>query len=267
MKTHYTLGVIGGGFMAQAIVFGAIGCQYLGCHEIIVGEPSEEKREIWTRAHVSVTNDNRVVAQSCDYLLFAVKPQTFPEVAEALRECKLPVLVSIMAGVSKAGIRSKLCDAEKIVRVMPNLPCSVGMGAIGLDASELSGQEREFVIGLFSSVGKVEEVEEGLLNAVTGLSGSGPAYVYYFLQALIEAGARQGLSEEQARELALQTVKGGVEMAERNSNKSLEQLIAAVSSKGGTTVAALGVLEERNVKGSFCDAVSAAVKRAEELSQ
>lgn len=261
-----TLGVIGGGFMARAIVEGAISTHFLKPNEIAVSEPAEEKREAFAKLGVYVTDNNRELAEHAQYLLFAVKPQTFPTVAEELKGVQLPVLISIMAGKTKQTISSALGSAKKIARVMPNLPCSVGEGMSGIDASSLSCTEKEFVLGLFSSVGKVVETEETQLGVVTGISGSGPAYVYLFLKSMIEAGVKEGLSEEQAKTLVMQTVRGGLKMAETSSS-SLDELIAAVSSKGGTTVAALDSFAKDDFAGSVERAVSAAVRRAEELSQ
>ena len=135
-----------------------------------------------------------------------------------------------------------------------------------VDASELDEAGRNFVLGLFLSVGEVIETEEGQLNAVTAVSGSGPAYIYLFLRALIHAGEEQGLRREQAEQLAFQTMAGGLSMA-RTSGRSLDDLIAAVSSKGGTTVAALKSFEKDGFEAAVARAVDAAAKRARELSE
>lgn len=266
MKKKFRLGVIGGGFMANAIVKGAIRTQFLVPQEIAVSEPNEEKRAALSKTGVAVFTDNRLLASDCDYLLFAVKPQTFPVVAEELKGCNLPVLMSIMAGKTKKSLRDAVGANAKVARIMPNLPCCVGEGMSGIDAESLSEEEKKFVFGLFSSVGKVAEVKESLLNAVTGVSGSGPAYVYLFIKSLAEAAVKEGLTQEQAIGLAIQTVKGGVKMAEE-SEKSLDELIGAVSSKGGTTVAALNSFADDGFEDIVGRAVSAAVRRAEELAQ
>lgn len=260
------LGVIGGGFMAKAIIEGAIAKKILPPREIVVGEPNAEKRKAFAALGVGVTADNRALAARCRYLLFAVKPQVFPAVAEELKGLALPVVISIMAGKTKQSIRSALGCSDQIARIMPNLPCCVGAGASAVSAETLSAEVRGFVLGLFSAVGSVTEVDESLLNAVTGISGSGPAYVYLFLKSLIEAGEEAGLSAECAKSLAIQTIKGGVAMAE-SSSASLDDLIAAVSSKGGTTVAALDSFAQDDFAGSVHRAVAAAVRRAEELAK
>lgn len=265
MQKRVTLGVIGGGFMAQAIVKGAILKKYLRADEILVSEPDAGRRTVFSDLGIGVCCDNCEAAESCDYLLLAVKPQVFPVVAEEIKRNALPVLISIMAGKTRERIRHAT-GAQKIARIMPNLPCSVGAGMAGMDTSWLSESEATFVRGLFQAVGEVVEVKEDLLNAVTGVSGSGPAYVYLFYRSLVQAGVSQGLNEEQAAKLTAQTIIGGMEML-RVSGKSPDELIAAVSSKGGTTLAALDSFAKDDFSGSVERAVAAAVQRAKELSE
>ena len=265
MKKHRTLGVIGGGFMARAILSGALSKGILSTDDILVCDPSADCREYFAGLGIAVSTDNRDAVRTCEYLLFAVKPQTFPAVADELRGEPFPVIISIMAGRTKEGIRRET-NASAIARVMPNLPCSIGVGMTAIDASELSEPARQFVLGLFLSVGKVIETEESLLNAVTAVSGSGPAYVYLFLRAVIEAAVEQGLRQDQAETLVYQTFAGGLSMAQ-TSGKSLDELITAVSSKGGTTIAALDSFRNDGFEKSVVRAVSAAALRADELSQ
>lgn len=265
MKKHYTLGVIGGGFMARAIVSGALAKNVLTAGDILVCDPSEDSRAYFRTQGIDVSEDNRDAVKNSDYILFAVKPQTFPSVAAELKGEHFPVVISIMAGKTKDSIL-RATGAEKVARIMPNLPCSVGAGMTAIDASDLDEAERNFVLGLFLSVGEVIETEEGLLNAVTAVSGSGPAYIYLFLRALIHAAEEHGLRSEQAATLAFQTMEGGLTMA-KTSGKSLDALIAAVSSKGGTTVAALDSFRGDDFEGSVSRAVAAAARRAGELSE
>lgn len=268
MRKKYKLGIIGGGFMAKSIADGALACGFLSPQEIAVSEPDSARARLFADKGIAVYTDNREVAKNSEYLLFAVKPQIFPFAAECLRGTALPVVISIMAGRTKNSIRTVLANENvRIARAMPNLPCSVCAGMTGIDVSELDKEEAAFVSELFSSVGKVKLVKEELLNAVTGISGSGPAYVFLFIQALTAAGVEHGFSDEEARELALQTVKGGAELVEMSPDKSLNSLIESVSSKGGTTVAALESFKRDSFEPAVLRAVSAAVKRAEELSE
>lgn len=268
MDKRYVLGIIGGGFMARAIAEGAIGSGFLSPENIIVGEPDRKQAEYFLSRGIAVCIENKTVAECCGYLLFAVKPQAFAEAARGLSGTDLPVIITIMAGVTKERIKRELTSPQlKIARVMPNLPCSVGKGMTGVDALDLERKDREFVMGLFSSFGKTIGVREEQLNAVTGISGSGPAYVFLFLQALMKAGEEQGFTQEEAKTLALQTVAGGVALAESQREKSFQELIAAVSSKGGTTLAALACLQAGGFEETVSRAVDAAVHRAEELSR
>ena len=265
MKKDYTLGVIGGGFMARAILSGAMAKGILSAEEILVCDPSEDCHTFFTKLGVDTSHDNHDAVRKSKFLLLAIKPQTFPAVADELRGEHFPVVISIMAGKTKESIR-KATGAEKVARVMPNLPCSIGEGMIAVDASELDEVGRNFVLGLFLSVGEVIETEEGQLNAVTAVSGSGPAYIYLFLRAFIAAAEEQGLRRDQAEVLAFQTMEGGLAMA-KTSGKSLDELIAAVSSKGGTTIAALDSFRADGFEESISRAVAAAAIRAGELSE
>ena len=255
MEKQCKLGVIGGGFMAQAIVLGAIGQRFLRPDEVIVSDPSEARRDYFASLGIETTLLNRVAAERSSYLLLSVKPQTLPEVAARLCDVVLPPVISIMAGVKKDNIRAALETNAPIARVMPNLPCSVGMGMAAIDVSEMAQDGQEFVFGLFGATGLTLSVREEALNAVTALSGSGPAYVYLFLQALIDGGMRCGLEEQDARLLAIQTLKGGAAMAEANPDTPLEELIKAVSSKGGTTLAALEVLRRNDFPETVVKAI------------
>lgn len=264
MKNQRILGVIGGGFMARAILSGAIGKGMLSAEDIIVSDPDAGSRDYFENLGVAAVSDNRR-ALACKYLLLAVKPQTFSLVADELKGEHYPIVISIMAGKTKKAI-SAATGAAQIARVMPNLPCSIGCGMTAVDATMLDADAGHFVLELFHAVGEVIEVEERLLDAVTALSGSGPAYIYLFLKALISAGEAQGLSGAQARTLAFQTMEGGLAMV-RSSGKSLDDLIAAVSSRGGTTVAALDSFRSDGFEESVMRAVHAAAERARELSE
>ncbi len=268
MKKKYRLGIIGGGVMAQAITDGALACGYLSAQEISLSEPNCRRARVFAEKGINILAFNRDVAESCDYLLLSVKPQVFTDIAKELCGVEVSVVISIMAGVEKNFVRETMkCGNVKIARAMPNLACSVGAGMTGLDVCELLPSDKEFVTGLFSSTGKVNILEEKLMNAVTSISGSGPAYVFLFLRSLVLAGMEQGFTESQAKEFALQTLKGGVKLVENSVSGTLEELIEAVSSKGGTTVAALESFRKDDFAGAVSRAVAAAVRRAEELSE
>ncbi len=270
MKKQYKLGVIGCGFMASAILRGAVLSDFLKAKKIIVSDTSIEKLEkMGEELGVTVSDSNRYVAENSEYLLFAVKPQTFPEVAKELEGICPDKVISIMAGVKRSKIKNSLgVGIIKVARCMPNLPCSVGSGMMAVDMSDFNSDtdDIEFISNLFNCMGEVLSTDENKLDAVTGISGSGPAYVFMFIDSLIDAGIKHGLTRDEAKLLAVQTVVGGADMVV-HSDKPLNELIMSVCSKGGTTIEAVKVLEENNFRGIISDAVDACIKRSEELSR
>ncbi len=270
MKKRYKLGVIGCGFMANAILKGVVLSDFLSGRKVIVSDPSEEKLSaVEDELGVNTTTDNAEVARNSEFVLFAVKPQTFAEVASGLSDVCPDKVISIMAGVKKSTIKNALgVGIIKVARCMPNLPCSIGSGMMGVDMSDFNDNydDTEFITKLFDCLGVVMSVSEDKLDAVTGISGSGPAYVFMFIDALIDAGVKQGLTRDEAATLAVQTVIGGAEMVQ-NSDKPLAELIMSVCSKGGTTIEAVKVLEKNNFRAIVGDAVEACVARSKELSR
>ena len=270
MKKRYKLGVIGCGFMANAILKGVVLSDFLSARKIIVSDPSMDKlNAVSDELGVDITTDNRKVASESEFVLFAVKPQTFDEAARSISDAKVEKVISIMAGVKKNSIKNALgVGLIKVARCMPNLPCSIGSGAMGVDMSDFNRNpdDTQFITMLFSCLGTVLSLPEEKLDAVTGISGSGPAYVFLFIDSLIDAGIKQGLTKDEANTLAVQTVLGGAEMVQ-NSEKPISELIMNVCSKGGTTIEAVKVLEENNLRGIVDKAVEACVNRSKELSK
>ena len=270
MKKRYKLGVIGCGFMANAILKGVVLSDFLNGRKVIVSDPDENKlHAVEDELGVYTTTDNAEVARNCEFVLFAIKPQNFAAVASELKEVCPEKVISIMAGVKRATIKNSLgVGIIKVARCMPNLPCSIGSGMMGVDMSDFNSDQddTEFITQLFDCLGTVMSVSEDKLDAVTGISGSGPAYVFMFIDALVDAGVTQGLTREQAKTLAVQTVIGGAEMVQ-SSEKPLSELIMSVCSKGGTTIEAVKVLENGNFRGVINDAVGACVARSKELSK
>lgn len=265
MKKNFKLGIIGAGFMASAIAKGAISSGFLMPEEIIVTDKSEEARNRIAKYNVYVA-EAKDVFEKAEYVLFAVKPQNFSELKEYNGQNVCKKFISIMAGVKKEKIKEAFPDA-KVARCMPNTPCSVGFGAVGIDSSDFNGEDAAFVSGLFSSFAKTAEVKEDLLNTVTGISGSSPAYFYLFLKGIIDAGIKHGLDSETAKNFAANTMIGAGKMVLANSDKTLDELISAVCSKGGTTIEAVKVYEEENLASITEKAVDACINRAEELEK
>lgn len=270
MKKQYKLGVIGGGFMATAIIKGIVYSEMIRGKKILAADPSESARERLTELGVYTTANNRDVAGNCEYLLLAFKPQNFEAVAESVRGLPVDKVITIMAGVKKQKIKDALFGNNiKVARAMPNLPCSIGSGMTAVDLEDFSddADDCSFILDMFGHIGNVLTVPENKLNAVTGISGSGPAYVYLFIDGLIKAGVRNGLTEDEAKTLAVATVSGGADMVAESEDKTLDQLISAVCSKGGTTIRAVESFQADDLEGVIDRAVTACVKRAEELSE
>lgn len=268
MKKQYKLGVIGCGFMATSILRGVVLSDFLREKKIIVSDISEENLDKIHYLGVHTTTDNRFVAENSEFTLFAVKPQSFDEVIGSLNGYRPEKVISIMAGVKKNIIKNAFgLGAVQVARCMPNLPCSIGSGAIGVDMTDFnkSLDDTDFISNVFGSLGTVVSVDESKMDAVTGISGSGPAYVFMFIDSLIDAGVKHGLTKNEAKILAVQTVLGAAEMVQREE-QSLSDLILRVCSKGGTTIEAVKVFEEKNFSGIISEAVKACVDRAKELS-
>ena len=270
MKKQYKLGIIGCGFITKAILKGIFEHDFLRSKKIIVSDLLDENLSAVAYDYgVNVTKDNRYVAENSEYLLLAVQPQIFSEVAEKLRGVSPDKVISVMAGVKKSTIKNSFgVGLIKVARCMPNLPCSVGLGMTAVDVTDFNSNndDCDFVFYLLSTFGQVLSVTEEKLDAVTGISGSGPAYTFIFIDSLIDAGVKQGLTRDEAKLLALQTVWGSCAVL-MEGDKPLNEMIMGVCSKGGTTIEAVKVLEEKDFRGTVSSAVEACVKRSKELSE
>lgn len=264
MEKNFKLGVIGAGFMASAIINGALSSGFLSPKDIIVTDKSDKARERIKSSGVTVGEASEVINKS-EFVLFAVKPQNFIELKDESKECSCKKFISIMAGVKKDRIKSVFSNA-KVARCMPNTPCSVGYGAVGIDLSDYTDEDdASFIKNLFSSFATVATLDESKLNAVTGISGSSPAYFYLFLQGIIEAGVKNGLDYETAKNFAANTMIGAGKMILLNNDKTLDELINAVCSKGGTTIEAVNVYKNAELGKISEKAVDACIKRSSEL--
>lgn len=266
MKKKFKLGIIGAGFMSSAIVEGVISSKTLSKSRVIVSDKSNDAlSKAKGRFGVNITTDNVYLCQNSEYVLFAVKPQSLGDVLNELTDVHPEKTISIMAGIKKSKLK-KAFSGAKVARAMPNTPCSIGCGAIGLDLSDyIDRKDADFIKSILSSLGVIVEVPESKLNAVTGVSGSSPAYFYLFLKGVIDAGVKAGLTYSEAKELAVNTMIGSGKMVLKNDDKRLDDLIAAVCSKGGTTIEAVKVYEEEGLSALTDKAVKACIKRSEEL--
>ena len=258
---------IGGGNMAQALIGGLI-ARGLPSTRITVSDPVEKVRELLTEKDVHVTDDNFVAIRDADIVVFAVKPQVLANVLKPLKglfDGKL--VISIVAGAEINTI-AQLLDTQRIVRVMPNTPALVQTGAHGLFATEdVNAQDRELASQVLASTGLTLWVNtEAQIDAVTAVSGSGPAYFFYMMESMIRAGKNLGLDEKVATALTLQTALGAAQMAITSASSPAE-LRKNVTSPNGTTQAALEVFDRAHISQNIQAALAAAQKRSEELAQ
>ncbi|MCL6235460.1 pyrroline-5-carboxylate reductase [Acinetobacter sp. ANC 5579] len=258
---------IGGGNMAQALIGGLI-ARGVPTTRITVSDPVEKVRELLAEKDLHVTDDNVVAIRDADIVLFAVKPQVLAKVLaplQGLLEGKL--VISIVAGAEIATI-SKLLGTERIVRVMPNTPALVQTGAHGLYAGEaVSAEDRDLASQVLASTGLTLWVNsEAQIDAVTAVSGSGPAYFFYMMESMIRAGKNMGLDEKVATALTLQTALGAAQMAITSANSPAE-LRKNVTSPNGTTQAAIEVFDRAQISQNIQAALAAAQKRSQELAQ
>ena len=262
------IGFIGCGQMAQVMVNAFIEGEVANPSQIICSDVNHELlEETRDKSGVWITMDNSYVFENADIVFLAVKPQAF---AEAVAGCKDKIrkshlIVSIMAGVTISRITEYL--PAPVVRVMPNTPCVVGHMAAGYAVGkDVTSEKQEFVVKLLSCTGLAIKVNESDLDAVTGLSGSGPAFVAYLIQLFIDAGIAEGLAPEKSRELAIMTFIGtGVLLKEKNI--SPEKLIKMVSSPNGTTIAGREILENSDIAQIIQKTISRASDRSRELSK
>jgi len=261
-------GFIGAGQMATAMIRGMIRSGAATPGLITASDPAETTRAALTATGVAVTDSNDEVIGRSDVVVLAVKPQVLPGVLADVRAAIGPqhLIVSIAAGVSLATLRTRLGDDRRLVRVMPNTPSMVGEGASAycLGPSATAGDEAA-VRACLTSIGRAYRVPEDLMDAVTGLSGSGPAFVYLVIEALADGGVNVGLPRDTATALAAQTVLGAAKMVlETGDHPGL--LKDRVTSPGGTTIAGIHALERGGLRASLMDAVQAAARRSAEIA-
>ena len=265
---HKLIAFIGGGNMAQAIVFGLLKQSY-PADKIIVCDPNEEKRDLFAQKGVRTSTDNVAAIAQAEVVLLAVKPQVLAEVCFPLSAVDFSdkLLISIAAGISVARLTALLPTAKAVVRVMPNTPALVGEGMAGLFAEQnTSENDRTFAQDLLSAVGKTLWVtSEEHMHAVTAASGSSPAYFFQFLEAMQQGLIDMGLSADNARELVQQAMLGSAKMVVENPQLDFATLRQNVTSKGGTTAAALNVLNQHQFNDIVQQAKQACVARSKEM--
>ena len=263
---HQNIAFIGGGNMASAIISGLLG-KGLTAAQIDVVEPFDEAcQKLKSSFGIDALATSGPALQRANLVVWAVKPQTFKDAAEqTLRHTPSALHLSVAAGITSSSI-ARWLGSERIVRAMPNTPALIGKGITGLFArASVSAADRGLIDQVIATTGdSLWLTDEAQLDGVTALSGSGPAYVFYFMEAMTEAGEQMGLPREQAYKLAVATFIGAGELA-RASPEPPEVLRQRVTSKGGTTHAAITSMDHSNVKNLFMQALHAAQIRAREM--
>ncbi|MHB9035375.1 MAG: pyrroline-5-carboxylate reductase [Armatimonadota bacterium] len=263
------LAIIGAGAMGSAFAKGVISAGLVQPERVTMTDVDKARLDyVAGEWGVNVSQSHANAMANSDIVLLGVKPgvllDILPELSEAVREGHL--IISIAAGVRLESIESTLPRGTAVIRAMPNTPCQIGMGAIGFSRGRSVNDEQVAIAKqLFDAVGLSFEVPEKLLNAVTGLSGSGPAYVYVMIEALSDAGVRVGLPRNVALALAAQTVLGSAKMVLETGEHPM-RLKDQVTSPGGTTIAGIDALDRFGFRTALMEAVKAATKRSEELA-
>jgi len=238
---------------------------------VLVADPQAERRQMLAeRFSVQVTQDNLQVAAASEVVLLAVKPQVFPTIAAEMATlgaiAAKPLLLSILAGIPLSQLEAAF-PGYPVMRAMPNTPATVGAGMTALAPGQaVQPQHRQLATRIFQAIGEVVEVPESLMDAVTGLSGSGPGYVALLIEALTDGGVAAGLPRAIAQKLAVQTVKGTAQLLQETGMHPAE-LKDRVTSPGGTTIAGIAHLEQVGFRSALIEAVKAACQRSQELGQ
>jgi pyrroline-5-carboxylate reductase len=265
-----TIAFLGAGNMGGALIQGIRERELVPAACIWAADVCQERLEyLKNNYHINVTTDNQQAVSEADIIILAVKPQQLgsllAEIGSLVDENKL--VISIAAGITLAYLQSQLGDNIRIIRVMPNMPALVGAGMTALcGGKQARPEDLELGKEIFGCVGETVVLEEVLMDAVTGLSGSGPAYVMVVIEALADAGVKLGLPRDKALQLATQTVLGSAKLL-KEKGLHPAQLRDMVSSPGGTTIAGLFELERGGVRAALIDAVEAATRRSKELGK
>ncbi len=264
----FKVGIIGAGNMGEAILKGIVEKTDIKPEEVIISDINSERLNVLVEKYgVAGTEDNRRLVNLSKIIFLVVKPKDLENTLKPLKEYfkEDKILVSVLAGVKIKRIK-QIIDKTPVVRIMPNTPALIGEGAIGITFDKLiRNEDKNYLLNILSSVGLVLEFEESLMDAVTGLSGSGPAYVFNFIDSLAQGGVKVGLSYNDALNLAVQTVIGAAKMV-KELGEHPSVLRDKVTSPAGTTIYGLHALEKGSFKNTVINAVEEATKRSKELS-
>lgn len=266
-----TIAFIGSGNMAEAIISGMLASNYDSSCIIAADRGTERLDYLKEKYDIQVSPDNHAAAEQADVVVLSVKPQMMADVCEALADIDFSakLVISIAAGVTCHRIATLLNSDVSLVRVMPNTPALLNKGMSGLFANEhVADNDKLYAEQLLKSVGDICWTdEEAGINSITGISGSGPAYFFLFMEAMQQEAIQQGFDRDTARILVQQTALGAAEMVVNNADLDISTLRERVTSKGGTTAAALATFNEHSLSEIVSKAIQSAVSRAEEMEK
>ncbi len=271
MSENNKIGFVGCGNMTSAIIHGLIDQGFLSKNIMASNRSLEKLERIENTSNIQITTDNRQVSEFADVLVLGVKPQILPQICEQLKAENLSnkLIISIAAGITTDKIAELLGQNVAVVRAMPNTPATISEGATGLFANpQTSASQKENADKIFAAIGKTEWVaQESLIDVVTAIAGSAPAYVFLFIQSMVDQAVEEGLDPISARSLATQAVLGASKLAQTKHHQSLVDLRKAVTSPGGTTAAAIDSFEQNGFSNIIKQAVAAATNRGKELGE
>ncbi len=260
---------IGCGNMAKALIKGLLADSVPASNIMVTCPRPQKQQDFVDQSKILISNEPSAFVQQASVIILAVKPKVIPEVLKQLSSLDLStqIIISVAAGISCQQIASYLQTANSIIRAMPNTPAAIGQGATGLFASaNVNESQRRVASKLFEAVGSVAWLEsESQIDLVTAIAGSSPAYCFMFIQAMLDQAKALGMPETSAKQLATQAVMGAAKLVQANPEQDLQQLIDAVTSKGGTTEAAIASLKQDNFTDSVKNAVKSAYQRAQQL--
>ncbi len=261
------LGIIGGGVMSEAILSRLLATEVMTADTVLVSEPQVARRNFWQQQYqVNVTSDNQTAASASEILLLAIKPQVLDIAIADIVPNPKNTLISILAGVPLSKLEMAF-PQQSVIRVMPNTPATVGAGMTAIASGKnVTPEQTQQAIKIFKAIGEVVEVPESSMDAVTGLSGSGPAFVAMTIEALADGGVASGLPRAIAMKLAIQTVLGTAKLLQESQMHPAE-LKDRVTSPGGTTIAGVAELESVGFRSALIEAVKVATERSQELGE
>ncbi|NLC96944.1 MAG: pyrroline-5-carboxylate reductase [Erysipelotrichaceae bacterium] len=239
------LGIIGLGHMGEAILNGILNNNYLLSNEIGLYTLEENTLYFYNEKGCLIFKNEFELCNNCEIVLIAIKPQGIDDLTSKIKTCKMECIVSILAGVSIDYYHNNYTCS--VIRIMPNLPLQIGLGASAISHDiKVSEKHLNTIVNLFKQLGVVHIIDESLMNEIITVNGSTPAYVYYFIETMINDAVSRGINEKVAKDLLIQTFIGSATML-KQSNKSIQEEIDAVCSKGGTTIEAINTLKEKKL--------------------